>query len=84
MKGRKGYKGRKSQVSFPCAADSSIQPSGKHRNLHARRSEAEPRWCILSGLLCALPPKWNRFPVEPARTSPKHRRFADDSSGRST
>jgi hypothetical protein len=44
MKGRKGYKGRKPQVSFPCAADSSIQPSGKHGNLHARRSEAEPRW----------------------------------------
>ena len=50
VEGRKGCKGRKPKVSFPCAADSSIQLSAKQNNLHARRSEAEPRWCSVSEL----------------------------------
>src|ERR1051326_1454510 len=42
-KGRKGCKGRKPQVSFPCAADIQISPKAKQETLHACQSEAEPQ-----------------------------------------
>src|ERR1051326_3915103 len=48
-KGRKGCKGRKPQVSFPCAADIQISPKAKQETLHACQSEAEPRWCRATG-----------------------------------